>query len=132
MRDPFTVLGVDERADDSTIRRRYLALVREFPPDREPERFQDYRAAYEALSDERKRLEMTLLRMVLKDMPKGAADTLRGRVREIGRTAAVEETMDSFQSSELGAILPEPMLRQLCEDMVARAAGGPAARRGRL
>ncbi len=62
MRDPFTVLGVDEAADDAEIRRRYLALVREFPPDREPERFQEYRAAYEALSDERKRLEMTLLR----------------------------------------------------------------------
>ena len=75
---------------------------------------------------------LELLRMVLKDMPKGAADTLRGRVREIGRTAAVEETMDSFQSSELGAMLPAPMLRQLCEDMVSRATGGPAARRGRL
>jgi len=62
MRDPFTILGVDEAADDAEIRRRYLALVREFPPDREPERFQEYRAAYEALSDERKRLEMTLLR----------------------------------------------------------------------
>ena len=62
MRDPFTVLGVDEAADDAEIRRRYLALVREFPPDREPERFQDCRAAYEALSDERKRLEMRLLR----------------------------------------------------------------------
>jgi len=62
MRDPFTILGVDEAADDAEIRRRYLALVREFPPDREPERFQDYRAAYEALRDERKRLEMTLLR----------------------------------------------------------------------
>lgn len=62
MRDPFTVLGVDEAADDAEIRRRYLALVREFPPDLEPERFQDYRAAYEALGDERKRLEMTLLR----------------------------------------------------------------------
>ena len=62
MRDPFTVLGVDEAADDAEIRRRYLALVREFPPDLEPERFQDYRAAYEALVDERKRLEMRLLR----------------------------------------------------------------------
>ena len=62
MRDPFTVLGVDETADDAEIRRRYLALVREFPPDREPERFQDHRAAYEALGDERKRLEATLLR----------------------------------------------------------------------
>jgi curved DNA-binding protein CbpA len=61
-RDPFTVLGVEETADDGEIRARYLALVREFPPDRAPERFRDYRAAYEALSDERKRLEMTLVR----------------------------------------------------------------------
>ncbi len=75
---------------------------------------------------------LELLQMVLKDMPKGAADTLRGRVGEIGRTAAIEETMDNFRSSELGAILPEPMMRQLCEDMVSRATGGPTARRGRL
>ncbi len=75
---------------------------------------------------------LELLQMVLKDMPKGAADTLRGRVGEIGRTAAVEETMDNFRSSELGAILPEPMMRQLCEDMVSRATGGPRARTGRL
>ena len=75
---------------------------------------------------------LELLRMVLNDMPKGAADNLRGRVGEIGRTAAIEETMDSFRSSELGAFLPEPMMRQLCEDMVSRATGGPRARRGRL
>jgi hypothetical protein len=36
-------------------------LVREFPPDRTPDRFQDYRTAYEALCDERKRLETQLL-----------------------------------------------------------------------
>ena len=62
MRDPFIVLGVADDADDAAIRRRYLALVREFPPDRAPERFQAIRAAYEALSDERRRLETTLLR----------------------------------------------------------------------
>jgi tetratricopeptide (TPR) repeat protein len=75
---------------------------------------------------------LELLRMVLKEMPKGAADTLRGRVGEIGRKAAVEETMDGFRSSELGAMLPEPMLRQLCEDMVTRAMGGATARKDRL
>ncbi len=62
MLDPFTVLGVTEDADDAEIRRRYLALVREFPPDRAPERFQELRAAYEAVGDERKRLETKLLR----------------------------------------------------------------------
>jgi DnaJ-class molecular chaperone len=61
MRDPFTVLGVAEDAGDAEIRRRYLALVRDFPPDRAPDRFLEYRAAYEALSDERKRLETKLL-----------------------------------------------------------------------
>lgn len=62
MDDPFGVLGVGEDADDDEIKQRYLAMVRAFPPDREPERFQAYRAAYEALSDQRKRLEVQLLR----------------------------------------------------------------------
>ena len=61
MRDPFTVLGVAEDADDAEIRRRYLALVRDFPPDRDPDRFREYRAAYDALSDERNRLETRLV-----------------------------------------------------------------------
>ena len=61
MNDPFTILGVGEDAGDDQIKQRYLALVRAFPPDREPERFQAYRAAYEALRDRRKRLEAKLL-----------------------------------------------------------------------
>ncbi|MFL5253483.1 MAG: DnaJ domain-containing protein [Rhodopila sp.] len=61
MPDPFTVLGVAEDAGDTEIRRRYLALVREFPPDRAPDRFREYRAAYDALIDERKRLAAKLL-----------------------------------------------------------------------
>lgn len=61
MRDPFTVFGVHEDASDAEIRRHYLALVRNYPPDRAPERFREYRAAYEALSDERRRLETKLL-----------------------------------------------------------------------
>jgi len=62
MDDPFGLLGVGEDAGDEQIKQRYLALVRAFPPDREPERFQVYRAAYEALRDQRKRLESKLLR----------------------------------------------------------------------
>lgn len=62
MNDPFTVLGVDDNAGDDQIKERYLALVRAFPPDREPERFKAYRMAYEAVCDQRKRLETKLLR----------------------------------------------------------------------
>ena len=77
MRDPFTVLGVSEEADDAEIRRRYLALVREFPPDRAPERFQELRAAYEALSDERKRLETKLLHTNAAALSRLGMETLR-------------------------------------------------------
>ena len=38
-------------ADDAAIRARYLELVREFPPDRHPEKFAAVRAAYEVLKD---------------------------------------------------------------------------------
>ena len=72
---------------------------------------------------------LELLQMMLKEMPKGAADSLRGRVREIGRAAAVEETAEGLRSSEIGTILPDPMILQLSEDMVARAMGGPAPRK---
>jgi curved DNA-binding protein CbpA len=49
--DPYHVLGVPDDADDETIRRRYLELVREFPPERSPEEFAAVRAAYERLKD---------------------------------------------------------------------------------
>ncbi|HEX3146933.1 MAG TPA: J domain-containing protein [Gemmataceae bacterium] len=51
MNDPYHVLGVAHDADDDTIRRRYLELVREFPPERHPDRFARIRAAYERLKD---------------------------------------------------------------------------------
>ena len=54
--DPFVVLGVDENAGDDAIKQRYLALVRRHPPDREPDRFQAVRRAYEAIRGERERL----------------------------------------------------------------------------
>jgi len=60
-RDPFVVLGLDETAGDDAIKQRYLALVRAFPPDREPDRFQEIRQAYETVRNERGRLELKLL-----------------------------------------------------------------------
>jgi hypothetical protein len=59
--DPFAVLGVAEDAGDEAIKRRYLTLVRRFPPDREPERFQAYRRAYERIRGARERAQLRLL-----------------------------------------------------------------------
>jgi DnaJ-class molecular chaperone len=60
-RDPFAVLGINESADDAAIKQRYLTMVRAFPPDREPDRFQEIRRAYEAIRTKRGRLEVQLL-----------------------------------------------------------------------
>ena len=45
--DPYAVLGVEPAASEADIKRAYFRLVREFPPEREPEKFQQMRAAYE-------------------------------------------------------------------------------------
>ncbi len=46
-RDPYGVLGVDRHSDEAAIKSAYFRLVREYPPEREPEKFQEVRAAYE-------------------------------------------------------------------------------------
>lgn len=49
MNDPYIVLGVAPESDDETIRKRYLELVRQFPPEQHAEKFSAIRAAYEVL-----------------------------------------------------------------------------------
>jgi curved DNA-binding protein CbpA len=51
MTDAYLVLGLPVDSDDATIRRRYLELVRQFTPERHPERFAAIRRAYESLRD---------------------------------------------------------------------------------
>jgi len=49
--DPFAILGTSRYAEDAEIRARYLELVRQYPPDTEPDRFREIRSAYEAARD---------------------------------------------------------------------------------
>jgi curved DNA-binding protein CbpA len=51
MADPYKVLGLETDSDDMAIRRRYLQLVKEFPPEHHPEKFAAIRNAYESLRD---------------------------------------------------------------------------------
>ena len=60
MADPYKVLGLPPEADDESIRRRYLELVRQFPPERHPEKFAAVREAYENLRDLNTRLRYRL------------------------------------------------------------------------
>jgi len=60
MPDPYQVLGLPPESGDDAIRRRYLELVRQFPPERHPERFAAVRQAYETLRDLDARLSYRL------------------------------------------------------------------------
>jgi curved DNA-binding protein CbpA len=54
--DPLTVLGVRADATDEQVRSAYLRKVKEFPPDRSPNEFEQVRDAYEMLRDRRQRV----------------------------------------------------------------------------
>jgi curved DNA-binding protein CbpA len=60
MADPYQVLELPPDSDDETIRRRYLELVRQFSPERSPEKFAAIRSAYESLRDLNTRLRYRL------------------------------------------------------------------------
>ncbi len=60
MTDAYAVLGIAADSDDATIRRRYLELVRQYPPEHHPQRFAEVRAAYEQLKDLNTRLRHRL------------------------------------------------------------------------
>jgi curved DNA-binding protein CbpA len=65
--DPYQVLGLPVDADDETIRRRYLELVKEFPPDHHAARFNEIRQAYEQLKDLETRLRDRLFEVAKPD-----------------------------------------------------------------
>jgi curved DNA-binding protein CbpA len=60
MIDPYRVLGLPADSDDETIRRRYLELVKQYPPSRDPEKFHEVRDAYERLKDLETRVELRI------------------------------------------------------------------------
>ena len=76
MTDPYDVLGLPADAEDEAIRRRYLELVRQFPPEQAPERFAIVRGAYERLRDRDTRLKHRLFEA-------GRRATLDGLIEEI-------------------------------------------------
>lgn len=49
--DPFRTLGLSPSVTEEQLRARYLELVRAFPPERDPDRFREIQAAFEAAKD---------------------------------------------------------------------------------
>ncbi|GIV80628.1 MAG: hypothetical protein KatS3mg050_5022 [Litorilinea sp.] len=61
LQDPYQLLGIPRQASDEEIKRAYFQRVREYPPEREPERFRAIRTAYELLRDPQSREQVDLL-----------------------------------------------------------------------
>ena len=49
--DPFQILGISPDSSEGEVRARYLELVKQFPPERDPDKFREIRAAFEASKD---------------------------------------------------------------------------------
>ena len=81
MLNPFAVLGVAETADDDAIKKAYLQRVRESPPERDPERFQLIRAAYEAIKTRPDRLRYRLFGQESPDLAALVASALQAGPR---------------------------------------------------
>lgn len=60
MTTPYQILGVSEHANDAEIKLAYLNLVKETPPDRDQERFQQNQNAYETIKDSDSRINYEL------------------------------------------------------------------------
>jgi curved DNA-binding protein CbpA len=59
--DPYAVLGLSRNASAPDIKQAYFTLVRQHPPERDPDMFKRIRAAYERLRDPDRRLETDML-----------------------------------------------------------------------
>lgn len=76
MPDPYTVLNLPQDVDDATVRKRYLELTIQFPPEQHPEKFAALRAAYEKIRTLEARAKYRLFEQ-------GSEDTIESIIEEV-------------------------------------------------
>ena len=86
------ILGLPPSASGEEIRRRYLELIRAHPPSREPEYGERIIAAYEALKDDRRRVDTDLFGIARYGGFERALDAL-ARARPSGRATPGLKTL---------------------------------------
>jgi curved DNA-binding protein CbpA len=83
MPNSFETLGLPINSDEAQIRNRYLQLVREFPPDRAPERFAEIRAAFDDLRDPTAQLERRIFKLSDSDSIDALQANIIARLRTV-------------------------------------------------
>ncbi|MBF0165741.1 MAG: DnaJ domain-containing protein [Magnetococcales bacterium] len=111
MNDPFALLGVAEDADDETVRKAYLHLVRIHSPDKDAARFQEIRAAYENIAQASDRLSHRLFEAPKPDPVPLVAAWLRGEEKQatpsaLPLIALLRESLKSYRLPDAKAGAP--------------------------
>lgn len=91
--DPYSELGIARTATAAEIKQAYFALVRAYPPEREPQRFKRIRAAYEQLRDTERRIATDML--LLQAWP---AATRQRRAPQLDLTLHREDVLAAARS----------------------------------
>ncbi|HHD64581.1 MAG TPA: hypothetical protein ENK96_09525 [Desulfobulbaceae bacterium] len=60
MKTPFEILNIPGDSGDDAVKKGYLAMVKQFPPERFPDEFQRICSAYEMVKTEKNRLKYAL------------------------------------------------------------------------
>ena len=101
--DPYGVLNIDPNATLDEIKRAYFALVREHPPERDPEGFKRIRAAYERLRDPDKRLETNLLR--LQTWPEPSAEAIFDAAPDLAQSVSTRVPGTEWSGIDPGDVI---------------------------
>jgi len=96
MSNPYQVLGVARDATDDEIHQAYLARLRDYPPERDADRFQAVRRAYEQIRTRRLRLQSELFDTELPGVDELLEVALKG---ELGQRATEERIQQSIKAS---------------------------------
>ncbi len=62
MANPYEQLQVDVSSSDDEINKAYLKKVRQFPPERAPDKFQEIRVAFEKIKTKRDRIKYDIFK----------------------------------------------------------------------
>jgi hypothetical protein len=82
MNNAMQVLGLSPESDESEIRKRYLELVRQFPPEKFPERFSEIHTAYEVLRDPLMSLPERITKITCNDTLERVMDAVNNKLRD--------------------------------------------------
>jgi hypothetical protein len=80
MNNAHEILGVSPNSTEEAIRSAYLQKVREFPPDRAPEKFVEIRAAFDELRDPSRLRVKRLMSLETTDSFDALAADIRARI----------------------------------------------------